>query len=110
MGPIPGQMQISNFPLTKGILTVKNCTLSSEPVSLDLLGKIALLEPGKMIPLKNPLIQLSLSSSPLALENLSPYISALKDQGLKGILTLKGRHKWQQRGPQSPGNPGRPAH
>jgi len=79
--------------LDRGTLTVKKCTLSSEPANLNLLGKIDLLEPGKMVPLKNPLFQLSLSSSPMALENLTPYISALKDQGLKGTLALKADMK-----------------
>ncbi len=88
-GPYPRADADIRLSLDRGTLTVKKCTLSSEPANLSLLGEIALLEPGKMVPLKNPLIQLSLSSTPVALENLTPYISALKDQGLRGILTLK---------------------
>ena len=88
-GPYPRADAKINLSLDKGMLTVNKCTLSTEPATLNLLGKISLLETGSMIPLKNPLFQLSLSSSPVALDTLTPYISALKDQGLSGILSLK---------------------
>ena len=74
--------------LSRGILTVDRCTVSSEPAQLTLLGEIALLEPGKMVPLKNPRIRLALSSSPIALEKLAPHVDAVKEQNIKGTLSL----------------------
>ncbi len=86
--PYPQADADIRLSLSQGTLSIDHCTLTSEPTRLTLLGKIALLEPGKMVPLKNPRLQLSLSSTPMALENLAPYISAVKEQGIKGTLIL----------------------
>ncbi len=100
-GPYPQTDADIEIFLDKGNLNVKKCTLSSEPATLTLLGKIALLEPGKMVPLENPLFQLSLSSNPVALENLTPYVTALKDQGLAGTLRLKADIKGSKDAPKA---------
>ncbi len=74
--------------LDQGIVDIKQCKITSGSTNITLLGDAAVLEPGKMVPLKNPRFNLKLNSSPILLETFIPYIKALEEQGLKGVITL----------------------
>jgi len=74
--------------LDKGIVDIKQCKITSGSTNITLLGDVTVLEPGKMVPLKNPKFNLKLNSTPIILETFTPYVSALEAQGLKGKITL----------------------
>ena len=74
--------------LEQGIVDIKQFNITSGSTNITLLGNATILEPGKMVPLKNPSFNLKLNSSPIMLETFTPYIKALEEQGLKGKVTL----------------------
>ena len=74
--------------LDQGMVDIKQCKITSGSTNITLLGDVAVLEPGKMVPLKNPRFNLKLNSSPISLETFTPYIKALEEQGLQGEITL----------------------
>jgi len=74
--------------LDQGMVDIKQCKITSGSTNITLLGNATVLEPGKMVPLKNPSFNLKLNSTPIILETLTPYIKALEEQGLKGEITL----------------------
>jgi autotransporter translocation and assembly factor TamB len=74
--------------LDQGIVDIQRCKITSGSTDITLLGKVAVLEPGNMVPLESPRFNLKLNSTPIIIEEFTPYISALEAQGLKGKITL----------------------